>query len=157
MMRLIISLVCLALAVECDRKYNPSSPQPSHSKPRTYRLIQDLVRSNYERSLRQKHESLHNRASTWWQHLRKTRLLGQPVVRKSRKIETNNKNNLKIFASNNKASQSKYNKSIPKKVNKPKEDNDIDRTFKIPQLFKQKSKPSSLGSNPSFVIKPAGL
>ena len=136
------AIVCcvLIVSVECDRP-------ASHREPKTYKLIQELVRNNFERSLRLKHHQLQNRASSWLNAVRQSRYLRK----RPRKIDS--------FKSKSKFHLEKVKNGVDerKSENITHSPNQIDRTFKIPQLFQQDTRKPSIDSNPSFVIKPAGI
>ena len=116
------------------------TPNKEVSEPKTFRLIQNIVRHNYERSLKRRHQSLLDRNYPLLSHppvktpIRETRHLQLPK-RTHRKI-----NNFQGKADN--------------RLHKPRTGAGIDRTFAVSKL--PINKHSFKGVRPTFQIKPAG-
>ena len=116
-------------------------PNKVVSEPKTFRLIQNIVRNNYERSLKGRHQSLLDRNYPLLSHppvktpIRETRHLKLPK-RTQRKI-----NNFQGKAEN--------------RLYKSHSEGGIDRTFAVSKL--PIKKPPSKGVRPTFQIKPAGI
>ena len=117
------------------------SPNKDLSEPKTFKLIQNIVRQNYERSLQRQHQSLVDRNYP---------PLGHPVpiktpIRRTRHLKPRKRTQRKI-------------KNIQRKAehghSKSYSGGDIDRTFSVSKPTK--SKLSSKEVKPTFLIKPAG-
>ena len=117
------------------------TPNKDLSEPKTFKLIQNIVRQNYERSLQRQHQSIEDRNYPPWGHpvhmktpIRRTRHL-KPRKRTQRKIK-------------NIQRKAEYGHS------KSYSGGEIDRTFSVSKSTKNKL--SSKEVRPTFLIKPAG-
>ena len=117
------------------------TPNKDLSEPKTFKLIQNIVRQNYERSLQRQHQSIEDRNYPPWGHpvhmktpIRRTRHL-KPRKRTQRKIK-------------NIQRKPEYGHS------KSYSGGEIDRTFSVSKSTKNKL--SSKEVRPTFLIKPAG-
>ena len=111
------------------------TPNKEVSEPKTFRLIQNIVRHNYERSLKRRHQSLVDRHHP---------LLSYPPlktpIRETRHLKLPKRTQRKINNFQRKA--------------KPHSGMEIDRTFAVSKSSTNKL--SSQGVKPTFLIKPAG-
>ena len=131
MYQYVLSIFCFLISA--SQSYTPNKEV---SEPKTFRLIKNIVRHNYERSLKRQHQSLVDRHHPLLSHpplktpIRETRHLKLPK-RTQRKI-----NNFRRKAENHHSGMG------------------IDRTFAVSKSSTNKL--SSQGVKPTFLIKPAG-
>ena len=111
------------------------SPNKDLSEPKTFKLIQNIVRHNYERSLQ--HQSPGGRNYPLMGH---PRIPTKTTIRRTRHLKPSKRTQRKI---NNYQRKVQYG---------PGEK--IDRTFTVPKSTK--NPPSSKEVRPTFLIKPAG-
>ena len=117
------------------------TPNKDLSEPKTFKLIQNIVRQNYERSLQRQHQSIEDRNYPPW---------GHPVhmktpIRRTRHLKPRKKTQRKI---KNIQRKDEYGHS------KSYSGGEIDRTFSVSKSTKNKL--SSKEVRPTFLIKPAG-
>ena len=112
-------------------------PNKDLSEPKTFKLIQNIVRHNYERSLQRQHQSPGGRNYPLMGH---PRIPTKTPIRRTRHLKPSKRTQRKI---NNYQRKVQYG---------PGEK--IDRTFTVHKSTK--NPPSSKEVRPTFLIKPAG-
>ena len=117
-------------------------PNKDLSEPKTFKLIQNIVRHNYERSLKRQHQSLVGRNYPPMDH---PRIPMKTPIRRTRHLKPSKRTQRKI---NNYQRKAQQGPSIPYSGEK------IDRTFTVHKSTK--NPPSSKEVRPTFLIKPAG-